>query len=183
MWRSLTISILRTRSSLSLSWTKHQYGSFIFMTFLHTLITILSMFVYLHITIRIGRVKKKKAFEEFWHCFQISLNYSGKDFLFGTWLQDRLQRASIFPLAGNPEISSTTLKTFCFQSIRCYSHSHKRQDNNCRLSAFHRAETYWCKDRSGSMPLMWLSLSHQYAPPVKLIPKVGIAWTEYLNFV
>lgn len=150
---------------------------------MHRLITILSMFTYLHITTRIEWVKKKKAFEKFWHSFQISFNYACKDFQFGTWLENRLLQVSIFPLASNPEISSTTLKTFCFQSIRCYSHSLKRQDNNCRLSAFHQAETYWCKNRSGSMPLMWLSLSHRPTPWSKLISKVGKAWLEYSNFV
>lgn len=101
-------------------------------------------------------IKKPK----FWHSIQISLNYVCKDFQFGTWLQNRLHRVSIFPLAGNPEISSTTLKTFCSQSIKCYSRSHWRQDNNYQLSAFHWTETYWCKNRSGSVLLMWLSLSH-----------------------
>lgn len=101
-------------------------------------------------------IKKPK----FWHSIQISLNYVCKDFQFGTWLQNRLHRVSIFPLAGNPEISSTTLKTFCSQSIKCYSRSHWRQDNNYQLSAFHWTETYWCKNRSGSVLLMWLFLSH-----------------------
>lgn len=134
---------------------------FIFITFLCRHVVIL---VYLHMAIRISALKKKK----FWHSFQMSLNYSRKDFLFRTWPENRLQRASIFPLAGNPKISFTTLKTFCLQSIRCHSHSHKSHDNNCQLSAFQLAETYWCKDRSGSTSLMWLSLSQQYNPQVKV---------------
>ena len=120
--------------------------------FLHTLITILNVFVYLHITIRIGWVGVKKI-GKFWHSFQISLNYACKDFQFGTWLENRLQWASIFPLASNPEISSTTLKTFCLQSIRCYSHSHKRQDNNCRLSAFSKQKLTDAK--TGQAPCPW----------------------------
>ena len=77
--------------------------------FLHKLIAILTAFVYLHVTIRIGWTDdgggggKKKAFENFWHSFQIRLNYACKDFQFGTWLENRLQRASIFPLASNPK--------------------------------------------------------------------------------
>lgn len=191
MLKNITISITRTLFSQpqpqALSWIKYQYCSpFYIHYFLHRLITILCMSVYLHVTIRIGWVVKFfffKALKKFGHTFQISLNYACKDFQFGTWLENRLQWASIFPLASNPEISSTTLKTFCFQSIWCYSHSHKRQDNNCRLSAFHWAETYWCKNRSAFMPLMWLSLSHQHAPRSKLISKVGTAWIEYSNFV
>lgn len=111
-----------------------------------------------------GGVNKQK----FWHCFQLSFNYACKDFQFETWLENRLQRASIFPLAANPEISSTTLKTFCPQSIRCYSHSHWRQDNNCRLSAFQWAVTYWCKNGSGFVLLMWLSLKPPARPSVKV---------------
>lgn len=66
-----------------------------------------------------------------WHSFQISLNYACKDFQFGTLLENRLQRVSIFLLAGNPEISSTTLKTFCCQSIRCYSQSQQQLPIEC----------------------------------------------------
>lgn len=130
--------------------------------------------------IRISVLKKKER-ESSWKVLTFlsdSLNYSCKDFLFRTWLENRLQRASIFPLASNPKISFTTLKTFCLQSIRCYSHSHKSHDNNCRLSAFEPAETYWCKDRSGSVSLMWLSLSHQHNPQVKVNFQSCSSWDK-----
>lgn len=104
----------------------------------------------------------------------MSSDYSCKDFLFRTPLEYRLQLASIFPLAGNPKISFTTLKTFCLQSIRCYSHSHKRHDNNCQQPA----ETYWCKHRSGSVSLMWLSLSQQHNPWVKVNFKSCNSWDK-----
>lgn len=156
----------------------YMLNSFIFN--LNRTMTVMTTIVYLRVdSAKTIEIKK----QEFWHSIQISLNYICKDFQFGTWLQNRLHRASIFPLAGNPEISSTTLKTFCSQSIKCYSHSHWRQDNNYQLSAFHWTETYWCKNRSGSVLLMWLSLSHQHAPLSKLLSKVGIVWIEYSNFV
>lgn len=115
---------------------------------------------------------KKKQLKSFDILFR--LDYSCKDFLFRTWLHNRLQRTSIFPLAGNPKISFTTLKTFCLQSIRHYSPSHKRHDNNCQQPA----ETYWCKDRSGSVSLMWLSLSQQHNPQVKVNFKSCNSWAK-----
>lgn len=54
--------------------------------------------------------KKIKNLEKFWHSFQISLNYACKDFQFGTWLENRLQGVSFFPLASNPKISSNNIK-------------------------------------------------------------------------
>lgn len=112
-----------------------------------------------------------------------------KIFNLGLQLKIDWEWVSVFPLVGNLKISSATLKTFCLESMKRYSHSNKGPGQQSPIGR-QREKTQTRPSPAGEVVRPWCDYpsipSAQRTPPLQgqsQSPKFWKAVTECSNYL